>query len=257
MSITRPPHPETFCGDLADPPKALTPLCLMPNWLTWKWQRSTTNSSGWTKPPYRADDPSRHAKSDDPKTWNDRHIAVSAVLAGKANGIGFALTNTEVGAVDLDHCRDPKTGAIDAWAQKILDAAPNAYHEITVSGEGLRVIGIAAGPKTHRKLNVPDGRNGARIEIFRRATRYITVSGLEISHCAELPNIDQLINDVVAQYGDIEHQKANGDQQAGASNGIDDIDQIIRFGVPEGQRSEALLRVLFGLLPGKGFHKTR
>jgi primase-polymerase (primpol)-like protein len=146
MPPTRPLQPKTFAGDFADPPRALTPLCLMPNWLTWKWQHSAKNNK-WTKPPYRADNPDWHAKSDDPKTWSDRHTAVSVVLAGKADGLGFALHGIEIGAIDLDHCRDPETCAIDLWAREIIDAARGAYCEITVSGSGLRIIGIATGPE--------------------------------------------------------------------------------------------------------------
>ena len=239
MPPTQPPQPETFSGDLADPPKALTPLCLTPNWLLWKWQHNATNAK-WTKPPYRADNPNWHAKTDDPKTWSDRRTAVNAVLAGKANGIGFALSGTEVGAIDLDHCRDPESSAIDPWARQIIDAAPGAYCEITVSGLGLRILGIATGPEVHRAFNIPGGRDGARVEIFRRATRYITVSGLELSDCVELPNIDGLIDDVVAQY-DGDHAHAAG------GNGFDDIDDIIRCGVPEGQRSEAFARAVWSL----------
>ena len=68
------------------------------------------------------------------------------MLAGKASGIGFALTGTEIGAIDLDHCRDPETGAIDAWAQELLDAAPNCLsRDHGFCGAGLRIIGIAKG----------------------------------------------------------------------------------------------------------------
>jgi hypothetical protein len=232
MPSVRTPQPQTYNADFAaDPPKALAALILTPHWLLWKWELDERGK--WTKPPYRSTNPKKYAKSDDPKTWSDRQAAVTAVLAKKADGIGFALTDTEFGAVDLDHCRDPKTGAYDAWAQKILDAAPNAYNETTVSGTGLRIIGIATGREVHRAFTL-DG--GGRIEIFRRATRYITISGLQIGNCSELPILDELIDDLVAQYDGAEHI----------------IDRIIRFGVPEGQRSEAFGRVVWSLA-GKGY----
>jgi hypothetical protein len=238
--MSQSPQPQTYNGNFADPPKALARLCLMPNWVLWKWQ---LNEKGdWTKPPYKASNPKQHAKSNNPETWSDRHTAVNAVLAGKADGIGFALTDTEIGAVDLDHCRDPKTGAYDEWVQRILDAAPNAYKETTVSGTGLRIIGIATGPEVHRAFNFEDG---ARIEIFRRATRYITVSGLELGHCVELPNIDRLIDMLVAHF-DGGTQKTDG-QQAEFGNGGDDIDDLIKHGAPEGQRSEAFARCVWSL----------
>src|SRR5262245_56939679 len=123
MPYTRPPCPPTHNGDLANPPAALSPLCLMPNWVDWRWQ---DGGRSWTKPPFQATDPDRHAANNDPRTWSSRSAAVAAVLAGRATGVGFVLTNTEIGAVDLDKCRNPETEHIDAWAQAILDAASNA-----------------------------------------------------------------------------------------------------------------------------------
>jgi hypothetical protein len=203
------PHPKTHCGDLAAPPPALTPLCLMPHWLVWKWQRRS-NGHKWTKPPFCSNDPSRHAANNNPATWSTRHAAVKAVLAGKASGVGFALTNTEIGAIDLDHCRDLETGKIDAWAHEILNTAPTAYHEVTVSGSGLRIIGIAKGAAQHKKFAINGGRPDAAIEVYRRAVRYITISGLEISNCAELPNIDAVIDNIVARHDEGGNSSANG-----------------------------------------------
>ena len=247
MPLTRPPQPRTHNGDLANPPAALASLCLMPHWVNWRWQYSNHN---WTKPLFRAADPGCYAASNDPLTWGARPVAVAAVLAGKANGIGFVLTRTEIAAVDLDKCRDSQTGHIDAWAEAILDAAPDTYREITVSGEGLRIIGIATGPETHRRFSI-DGRERAGVEVYRSATRYITISGLEIGHCSKLANIDQLIDDIVEHHnvttGEQEHHESNGAGIGDKGNGFDDIDNLIKHGAPEGQRSEAFARVVWSL----------
>jgi Protein of unknown function (DUF3987) len=237
MPTIRPPHPQTWNGDLASPPAALAPLCLMPNWVAWRWQRG---KSGWTKPPFRCDDPTRHAANNDPATWSTRRAAVAAVLAGKAHGVGFVLTGTDVAAIDLDKCREPETGDVDAWAQKLLDAAPGAYHEVTVSGAGLRIIGTAAGPETHRRFSI-SGREGAGVEVYRTATRYITVSGLEQGHCPQLVNIDGLIDSIVAENDSASKQEPSG------GIGFDDIDDLIRNGAPETQRSEAFARCVWSL----------
>jgi primase-polymerase (primpol)-like protein len=192
------PHPKTHCGNLTDPPAALAPLVLKDQWLVWKWMRSS-NGHGWTKPPFCADHPSQHAASNNPETWATYTTAVRAVTSGQAHGIGFALTGTTIGAVDLDHCRNPETGAIDSWAQEILASAPDAYHEVTVSGCGLRVIGIATGAAQHKRFPVTGRLDGA-VEVYRQAVRYITISGLEISKCTSLPNIDGLIDNLVVRY---------------------------------------------------------
>jgi Protein of unknown function (DUF3987)/Primase C terminal 2 (PriCT-2) len=245
MSATQEPHPRTVSGDFAAPPRALEPLCKMPHWLVWKWQR-IGNGRKWTKPPFRCDDPTRHAANNDPSTWGTRSAAVKVVLAGKANGIGFALTNTEVGAADLDDCRDPETGKVDAWAQDILNAAPTAYQEVTVSGTGLRIIGTAKGIPQHKKFAISGGRPDAAIEVYRRAVRYVTVSGLEISNCTELPNIDALIDDLVAR-----HDKVNGNS---STNGFDfdKHDQGERAEEPKPEwtdREEARVRAALGFIP--------
>jgi hypothetical protein len=235
------PQPQTYNGDFADPPKALARLCLMPNWVLWKWQ---LNEKGdWTKPPYKASNPKQHAKSNNPETWSDRHTAVSAVLGGKANGTGFVLTGTDVAAIDLDRCRNPVTGQITDWAAAIINAVPDAYVEITVSGTGLRIIGIAAEPEVHRAFNL-DG--GGRIELFRHTTRYITISGLQLGNCSELPNIDKLIDNLVTRYDGAGTPKTDG-QQGESANGGDDIDNLIKHGAPEGQRSEAFARCVWSL----------
>src|SRR5262245_14676750 len=243
MPTIRPPHPRTFNGDFADPPPALATLCLKKHWVVWKWCRNGKDK--WTKPPLYAPEPVHRAANNRPDTWSAHRAAVKAVLGGRANGIGFVLTDTDVAAVDIDKCRDPETGAIDSWAQQSLDAAPNSYREITVSGTGLRIIGTAKGTETHRRFSVA-GREGAGIEVYRKATRYITVSGLEQGRCAKLVNIDALIDNIVAQHDNPTSQKHPG------GNGFDDVIELIRNGAAEGQRSEAFARVVWSLA-GQGY----
>ena len=129
--------PKTYNGDLANPPPALTPLFLCGRWVVWRWE---AKNGRFTKPPCIATDPRRHAANDRAETWSHPKDAVAAVLAGCAHGIGFALTDSDYAAIDLDKCRDPESGNIDAWAQDIIDRASGAYVEVTVSGTGLRVI---------------------------------------------------------------------------------------------------------------------
>jgi hypothetical protein len=244
MPAIQPPHPQTYTGDLASPPAALAPLILAPRWMVWRWQR---NGKGkWTKPPFCAADPSRHAANNDPATWSLHRVAVSAVTAGKAHGIGFALTKTNYGVADLDKCRDPETGDIDKWAQKLLDAAPNTYQEVTVSGTGLRIIGTAYGPETHRRFSVP-GREGAGVEVYRDAVRYITVSGLQHNRCNELANVDALIDGIVAKHDIADNTETKIKTTDDGGNGLDDIDNLIRNGAPETQRSEAFARCVWSL----------
>jgi len=180
--------PRTFNGDLAALPVALRPLTEHKRWIVWKWVQ--TKSGKFTKPPYRADAPSSHALSNEPPTWSNYETALAAVKAGKADGIGYVLTDAEIGALDLDKCLDPITGVIDAWAQELIDET-DSYCEVTVSGTGLRIIGSATGGYLDRSFLAP---NGGEIELYRSPGRYITISGLQVGACTELQNIDELID---------------------------------------------------------------
>ena len=208
--------------------------------MVWRW---TKNGSGkWTKPPFQSRFPSRLASNNLTASWSSHAAAVEAVREQEADGVGFVLTGTEVAAIDLDHCRDPATGKIDPWAETILGKAPDSYVEITVSGAGLRIIGKGAGEAAHTNYKV-EGQDGAKIEIYRRAVRYITVSGVEIGHCAALPNIDALIDDLVAQYGRKHAAGGRGNFELD-KRGINDL---LRNGAPERQRSEVFQSVIFRL----------
>ena len=224
--------PKTFIGDVANFPSVLRPLIEQPHWVVWKWDRK---NGKWTKPPYRADDPAQLASTSDPQTWNGFSSAVKAVIGGRADGIGFALTNSDIAAVDLDHCRDVETGAIDEWAADLISRVPGAYTEVTASGCGLRIIGRGAGAKLHTRFAIRDAQDGAAVEIYRGATRYITVSGLEIGTCHTLPDIDNLLDTLVA-----EHARSHAD-------GERSIRDIIQNGSPVGQRSRDFSRVIWSL----------
>src|SRR5262249_47050786 len=228
--------PKTFSGDLTNPPKALASLCLQDRWLGWRWEHSKNGK--WTKPPFIARSPNHHASTSDPQTWGSWRDAVSAVLSGKMNGIGFCLKDSDIATIDLDRCRNPKTKQIDNWAQAIIDSAKGAYVEVTPSGTGLRIIGLASGPEVHRKFTIADGCEGAAVEVYRKATRFITVSGLEIGHCAALPNIDDVIDQIVLQ-----HERAPETR----GNGSDDIEDLIEHGAPESRRSELFARCVWSL----------
>jgi primase-polymerase (primpol)-like protein len=145
--------PRTFNGDLTALPAALRPLSQKDQWVLWLWTKSDTGKL--TKPPLQARFPDRRAKNNDPATWSSHAEAAHAVQKGLGDGIGFVLTGTEFAAIDLDHCRDPETGAIDAWAQAIIDQASDAYIEITVSGSGLRVVGTATLQSTAAQSPTP------------------------------------------------------------------------------------------------------
>jgi hypothetical protein len=155
-------------------PPALIPLTTQPRWVCWRWE---WRNGKWTKPPIQPGNRyPAYAKSNDPTTWGTFAEAVHRVTAGMVDGISFCLLGSNIAAVDLDHCRNRATGTIADWAQDIVRRAPaGAYCEVTVSGEGLRLIGRGAGYEIHRKFPAPNGKGA--FELYRNTARCITVSG--------------------------------------------------------------------------------
>jgi hypothetical protein len=241
--MPNPAKPATI-GDPGNLPAALRPKTQQKRWVCWRWTWHE-DKGRWDKPPLQACNPDLPAKSNDPTTWGGYTDAIAAVAAGKADGIGYMLADDELDAVDLDHCHDPETGTIDAWAQKEIDTANGAYVEVTVSGQGLRILGVGAGGELGRKWKIPNTTNGAAIEVYRRTNRYITISGAQISGGAELTDIDGVLDDIARRFDTEKSQKpkpAIGLIEHGA-----DIDALIATGAPPGIRSEMFAKVVWAL----------
>lgn len=194
-------RPGTVQGDLANLPKALDVLKPLRHWVGWSWEwRVNKGGNGkWTKPLLRPDNPRRYAKSDDPTTWGTYEQALAACKAGLCEGIGFCLLGSNIGAFDLDNCRDPITGAIAPEAMAIVERA-SSYTEITVSGTGLRVVGIGAGTPLQVQQKLPDCC--VEVESYRNCARYITVSGNVLPGApVAMVDIDSVLEAVVAELG--------------------------------------------------------
>jgi putative DNA primase/helicase len=219
-------------------PDALAPLIAFPHWLVWKWE--TDKNGKPTKVPYQAAHPSRKAKSTDPSTWADYATAVDAAVAS-ADGIGFCLLNSDIAAFDVDDCRNPNTGALDPWASALVKRA-GSYAEVTPSGTGIRILGIADGEHIHRKLSV--GSNGVSVELFRKAKRYLTVSGEQLpGTLSELANIDTVLDEVLAELDGAGSQRANsaGLDKTGSGYGFRFMRDRRAEGMSFEQAREALL----------------
>jgi hypothetical protein len=186
-------RPNIVHGDFARPPAALRPLLARPQWAIW---RLICRDGNWTKPPFQADNPDRHASSTDPSTWANYAAACAAHRAGHSDGLTYILTDNEgLAAADVDHVRDPRSGSIGDWAQQLLDQASNTYCELSPSGTGLRVWGTAEGAPLHSNTKF---ENGAGLELFRRTRKPLTVTGLQLGSCRQLGNIDPLLERAAA-----------------------------------------------------------
>ena len=243
--------PHTYVADITQLPKALQHITRQKRWVVWRWElrKRKHGAMAWTKPPYQCSNPKTPAKSNDPGTWGTYAEAVAAVAAGLADGIGFMLKDSEIAAAVLDHVRDAQTGEIVRWAKRLCVEADQLglYREVTVSGSGLRFIGLSHGSELHRKFTF-HRKSGAGIELYRNTARYITISGLQEGVCDELSSIDDYLDTLVARF----------DGQPTATQPFDfDFNNagpqanyfrdIIENGAPEGERSEKFQEMVWYL----------
>ena len=257
-------RPITHQADLAKLPHVLKPLLELRQWGVWRW--TPRPGGGWQKPPFRSRSPLCHLSTKNPTHWSSFADALAAVLAGEADGVSFVLTpEGYIAAADLDHCRDPGTGSLSEWAQDLLDQA-DSYVEVTPSGAGLRIIGVATGEKLHKKFDLSDVGKLAALELFRQTHKAITVTGLEIGRCRRLGNIDRLL-DRAATWAEANKPKPEavttsasgfgglGDGASGYS--VEEVDQIIREGAPDGADRSAVFHAIVGHLRGCGWDVER
>jgi hypothetical protein len=228
--IPDPRHkPTTYQIDFTEAPlpAALLPLTTQPRWVCWRWEwrRGKRTKGKWTKPPIQ---PGKgfptYAESNDPATWGTFTEAMQRVTQGDADGIGFCLLGSDVAAVDLDHCRD-HTG-ITAWALDLAGKAPKStYCEVTVSGQGFRLIGLGTGSELHRKFPAADGKGS--FELYRNAARYITVSGKAVAGATgPLPKIDSLLDGLLTE-ASRRPDKGNGGYFGGLGGGVAALERIV------------------------------
>ena len=247
--------PATIQADLGNLPAVFWPYQDLRIWTTWSW---VLVNDRWTKPPFQPN--GMHAKSQGPETWCTYADALDAVKAGRADGIGIMLhgmKSLEI-AIDIDHCRDRNTGQIASWAQEIIDEA-TSYTEVTPSGTGVRIIGQGDIGGIHRRFNKVDGSDGG-LEVYTAGqSRYITITGLQVPGCwpvvSDIANVSSRLVENKGRLHAVQqtlevtartfepapaHNPAPGSiaSMLGLRSDGDELDRLIRLGVPQGQRSE-------------------
>ena len=146
-------------------------LAERPQWVCWRLEQ---RDDKLTKVPYTPGT-ERRASTTDLMTWTTFEEALAAYEADKPayDGIGFVFCSADpfVG-IDLDDCRDPQTGEVEAWAQNIIDTfAAEGYVEASPSGTGVHIIvtGIQK-----------EGARRGRVEMYGQ-DRYFSVTGEKIT----------------------------------------------------------------------------
>jgi len=144
-----------------------------PQWVCWRLE---VRGGKLTKIPYT--DTGHRASSTDLMTWTTCAMALAAYERGNYDGIGFVFSSADpfVG-VDLDDCRDPDSGEISPWAQKIIDRVQQGHAEISPSGTGVHIIveGTVRDGKTRKEVH-EKGKRVGRVEMYGRA-KFFTITG--------------------------------------------------------------------------------
>jgi primase-polymerase (primpol)-like protein len=143
-----------------------------------------------TKVPQRVD--GYNAAVDNPATWTTFAQAAAAHAAGIGSGLGFVLGDGVLG-IDLDHVRDPQTGAIVEWARDVL-ADLNTWCHISPSETGAHAFCLATKPPGSRSnIRFPDG---SAFEWYS-AGRFFTINGNTLTGCP--PELAHVSDDMLAE----------------------------------------------------------
>lgn len=141
-----------------------------PHWVCWRGEYRGGNPK-LSKIPVNPKS-GGNASSTNAATWGGYDQALSRFnKSPQLCGIGFVFGSDDpfVG-VDLDHCRNPETGDIEAWAREILGEL-NTYCEVSPSQTGVKAF-LRGGP-------LPGGIAGGKsgdVEMYQR-DRFFTVTG--------------------------------------------------------------------------------
>lgn len=134
------------------------------NWLLWKYK---ARQGKWTKVPYQTN--GKRADSTNPKTWNTFEEVDLAYMVGDFDGIGFAIGDSGLTCIDVDHISEWK---FDVPLKPIEDLG---YFELSPSGDGLHLWVKAEKPNNKCKSK---NFHNSKIEVYN-ADRFITMTGNE------------------------------------------------------------------------------
>ncbi|MEQ1893435.1 MAG: hypothetical protein ABL998_12885 [Planctomycetota bacterium] len=142
-------------------------------WVAWRYDERTDRATGEVKVTKVPINPRTggNAQSNAQSTWSTFERAWARYEQDGLDGLGFMLTlESRIVGIDIDKCRVPATGVIEAEALEIVREL-NSYTEVSPSGCGIRIFVLGKLPAT--------GRKKGRVEMYDSA-RYMTVTGARV-----------------------------------------------------------------------------
>lgn len=176
------------------------PLALqeMGHWVLWRY---ADRGGRPTKEPCQID--GRLARTNDPATWATFGEACQRYLVGGFAGLGYVFSrDDEFCGIDLDGCRDPKTGVIADWANDIIERF-DSYAEVSPSKAGVKIFcrgrwPLDNGKRTSVQATPLEGKEPA-IEVYDHG-RYFAVTGWRMGHWEEPQERQQALDWLKAKY---------------------------------------------------------
>ena len=177
------------------PPSALDELRQLDQWVISKPVESIDKNGNvkFDKPPF-SPHTRRQCSHSNPADWASYQTALGA-LPG-FSWLGFAIHESDpYTGIDLDGCRDPQTGIIELWAQRIIDLCAS-YTEISPSGTGVKIWVRGTVAKSLKKSFGPH----KGIEVYSKQ-RYFTFTGMRLAETPDSINNAQFALDaLVTEY---------------------------------------------------------
>lgn len=194
-------------------------LTSLPQWLVWKYEQRANRP---TKVPYNAIS-GKKASTTNPRTWTTFAEALEKFNRRRHEyaGLGFVFVSDDpFFGIDLDACRDPETGVLTTWAQRIVSLF-DTYTEVSPSGTGVKLVGRGVlqpdRGNVHKLKDVPTyGTKSPEIAIYDHG-RYWCMTGqrLENSPLTCQPRQEQL-DTLRAQYFAPKQRSAASQRAAGS-----------------------------------------
>jgi primase-polymerase (primpol)-like protein len=133
-----------------------------PQWVNWRLEE---RGGDFTKVPHTPRT-GRKASTTDLLTWGTFDDALTALQPEQYGGIGFVFSSGDpYCGIDLDGCRNPETGEVNAWAERMIGDL-DGYAEVSPSGRGVHVIVRGKTPNRRRPS----------VEVYS-SERFFTVTG--------------------------------------------------------------------------------
>jgi len=172
-SVAKPLN-RSFSSNLSEIPEALTRID------RWMGTRFVVRKDGKKdKPPYRVVSglPVIKADKTNPENWATFEDAALVLSRGAVDAIGIVLTDQDpFYGIDGDDCINRDTGEIVGRAADFIHDH-DSYAEVSISGEGVRVIGIGEKPSWARTVS---HELGFKLEVYDHAA-FLVITGNRIS----------------------------------------------------------------------------